>query len=223
MCHGRTLTEAALSPAVSAAVGTALGQLHRALAGFVPAGHKARADLPWLAAEVARAGDLLRAHGAQAEAARLAADWTAAGAGAAFDALPQGVVHADLYPANVVYARGRLVGFIDFDDAYYGTLLHDVAIAAMEFGTGPDAVPDPALVAPLVAAYAALRGPVAAGDLVRAMWLNGFRFYGDALAITLRDGGTPADNLYARRLDYYRDAARRARLVAALERSSVTA
>ncbi|MGB6175475.1 MAG: homoserine kinase, partial [Methylocella sp.] len=108
-----------------AAVGEALGKLHRAGAGFAlyrrnalgldawPAlfeEARARADevRPGLAAELA------------GELAYLAGSWPRD--------LPKGVVHADLFPDNVLFVGDELSGLIDFYFACTDELSYDVAI-----------------------------------------------------------------------------------------------
>ena len=46
---------------------------------------------------------------------------------------PQGIVHADFFYENIIQRDEKLVGVIDFGDAYYGALINDIAIGAMEF------------------------------------------------------------------------------------------
>ncbi|KAG8172140.1 hypothetical protein JTE90_001754 [Oedothorax gibbosus] len=49
------------------------------------------------------------------------------------DGTPKGLVHADCFYENILRdGGGNVIGLIDFGDAYYGHLLHDVAIGAME-------------------------------------------------------------------------------------------
>ncbi|GFT56917.1 APH domain-containing protein [Nephila pilipes] len=46
---------------------------------------------------------------------------------------PKGILHADCFYENILRDEmGNVVGLIDFGDAYYGHILHDVAIGAME-------------------------------------------------------------------------------------------
>ncbi|MDP3741802.1 MAG: phosphotransferase [Candidatus Micrarchaeota archaeon] len=45
--------------------------------------------------------------------------------------LEVGLVHGDIKPENVVFKRGEVAGFLDFDLAYCGDLLSDVASAAL--------------------------------------------------------------------------------------------
>lgn len=46
---------------------------------------------------------------------------------------PKGIVHGDYFFENVLSVNGSIVGVIDFGDAYYGYLLMDLVIGAMEF------------------------------------------------------------------------------------------
>lgn len=47
--------------------------------------------------------------------------------------LRSSIIHADLWPPNVICNDGRVVGLIDFDDCCYGPSMIDVALACMEF------------------------------------------------------------------------------------------
>ncbi len=108
-----------------AALGEALARLHLATADFTLtrrnalsldgwralfAGCRGKADgvEPGLEAEIA------------AELAELAALWP--------EDLPQGVIHADLFPDNVFFAEDRVTGIIDFYFACNDLLAYDVAI-----------------------------------------------------------------------------------------------
>jgi len=50
-------------------------------------------------------------------------------------ALPRGPIHVDIKPENVLFHHGRLSGVLDFDNAYLGPLLLDLAKAMVWFGT----------------------------------------------------------------------------------------
>lgn len=45
---------------------------------------------------------------------------------------PHGIVHADFFDENIVF-DGFTYGLIDFGDAYYGAVINDIVIGAMEF------------------------------------------------------------------------------------------
>lgn len=48
--------------------------------------------------------------------------------------LPQGPIHVDVKPENVLFDRGRLSGVIDFDNSYMGPLMLDLATSIVWFG-----------------------------------------------------------------------------------------
>lgn len=195
------------------AVGAALAQMHLATQDFAPRRANGMGPNEWqrLAAECgvtgldsieAGLGDLVAR-----ELPRVIAEWPAH--------LPQGTIHADLFPDNVLMLGDRVTGLIDFYFACTDTLAYDVAVthAAWCFdGHGRNF--DPALSAALLAGYESVR-PLSAeehaalpllaqGAAIRFMmtraydWLN-----------------TPADALvtrkdplaYARRLAFYADPA----------------
>ncbi|USI72285.1 homoserine kinase [Sphingomonas morindae] len=190
------------------AAGEALGALHAALADFArerpntlgPDGWRALAArcgagldaiAPGLAARVARELDFLAAH------------WPAD--------LPRAVIHADLFPDNVLMLGDRVTGMIDFYFACSEIRAWDLAVthSAWSFsGDGTDF--DPAIGAALVAGYAARFGLSAAERAALPVLARGA-----ALRFTLTRAwdwlNTPADALvtrkdplaFLRRLDRY--------------------
>jgi homoserine kinase type II len=193
------------TPAQARATGAALGRMHRALAGFPLSRPNSLGPAGWRDL-AARCGDQLDAiaPGLQArvadELAWLAAHWPAG--------LPRAVIHADLFPDNVLMLGDRVTGLIDFYFSCTEVRAWDLAVthAAWSFVPGYDAAIGDALVAgyegehPLLpeerAAFPALaRGACLRFLLTRAWdWLN-----------------TPADALvvrkdplaFLRRLDHY--------------------
>jgi homoserine kinase type II len=47
--------------------------------------------------------------------------------------LPKGAMHIDMKPENVLFAKGRLTGVVDFDNSYIGPLVFDLADTLMWF------------------------------------------------------------------------------------------
>lgn len=50
------------------------------------------------------------------------------------DRLPRGPIHVDIKPENVLFSNGKLSGVIDFDNAYIGPFLLDLAKSMAWFG-----------------------------------------------------------------------------------------
>ncbi|WP_380877174.1 homoserine kinase [Sphingomonas sp. DBB INV C78] len=199
------------TPAQARAAGAALGRMHGALVDF--SGRRANALGPEGWAELAaRCGDDLDAIApglkarADEELRYISDNWP--------HDLPRSVIHADLFPDNVLMLGDEISGIIDFYFAAYEVRAWDVAVthAAWCFendGTGFDAARAHSLIAGYEesfglspaerAAFPALaRGACLRFLLTRAWdWLN-----------------TPADALvtrkdplaFLRRLDFYRDA-----------------
>ncbi|WGJ14052.1 homoserine kinase [Methylocapsa sp. D3K7] len=118
-----------------AAVGEALGKLHQAGASF--AGSRANAlgieAWPVLFEEArARAGEIQPdlAEEIEKELAFLAGKWPRD--------LPRGVIHADLFPDNVLFVGDELSGLIDFYFACTDELAYDAAICVNAWCFEPD-------------------------------------------------------------------------------------
>jgi len=112
-------------PAHCEAVGAALAELHLAGADFSMTRPNGLSLAGWKSlfdAAGARADTVQQGLGSAiaSELARLERDWPRG--------LPQGVIHADLFPDNVFFLGDRLSGLIDFYFACNDALAYDVAI-----------------------------------------------------------------------------------------------
>ncbi len=107
------------------AVGAALAQLHLAGDGFALKRANSQGLANWRAlydASAARADEAAPGLAAfmHSELARIEAAWPRD--------LPQGVIHADLFPDNVFFENGEVSGLIDFYFACHDILAYDLAI-----------------------------------------------------------------------------------------------
>lgn len=108
-----------------APLGEALGRLHAAGAGYAPRRANALGPAGWrplLDRSLSRADEVAPDLGAELSAVldRLLADWPRD--------LPEGQIHADLFPDNVFFLEGRISGLIDFYFAATDLLAYDLAI-----------------------------------------------------------------------------------------------
>jgi len=123
------------NPGHCAAVGEALAQLHLAGADFKMKRANALSIESWRAlyAQAKERGDSVRP-GLCAEIAKeldaLDQSWPRE--------LPDGVIHADLFPDNVFFLGDRLSGLIDFYFACTDTLAYDVAVCLNAWCFEPD-------------------------------------------------------------------------------------
>lgn len=117
------------------AVGEALATMHLALENFEPARENALSVDAW--------GPLVRPRLSRAEglrpglAATLEADLAALESSWPAD-LPRGVIHADLFPDNVLFLDDRVSGLIDFYFACTDTLAYDLAVCLNAWCFEPD-------------------------------------------------------------------------------------
>jgi homoserine kinase type II len=118
-----------------AALGEALGKLHRAGGDFAHTRAKALSVEGWrhLYTDVAGRCDSVQpglSATLAAELAQLEASWPRH--------LPQGVIHADLFPDNVFFLGDKLSGLIDFYFACTDALAYDLAICLNAWCFEPD-------------------------------------------------------------------------------------
>ncbi|MFE2205064.1 phosphotransferase [Streptomyces rubiginosohelvolus] len=221
---GATVTQDELSVDLAEQVGQKYAQFRRAVAGFRPAGARENPD-------VREVGELMESlladlHGSHpAEAALVASSWAAVQQ--LFSGAQEGpfeVLHGDLFYENVIVEAGRLVTFIDYDDAYLGLPLLDLALVVMEFATPPDNRMDPDLAAAVLRAFREHGGEPtpSPADLLDALTFLCCKFMAYTLPLNLRRGENITDNDYFRRLEHLRDDTRRRALGEALALAAET-
>ncbi|MFM2300818.1 MAG: homoserine kinase [Pseudomonadota bacterium] len=201
------------TPAQARAVGAALAQMHLAAANFAAARENGMGLAEWqrLLAECGHAGlhaiDPGLAALVERELPLLAAGWPAY--------LPRGVIHADLFPDNVLMLGNQVTGLIDFYFACTDLLAYDVAVthAAWCFDSAGRNF-SPAISAALLEGYESLR-PLSDAERAALPLLA----RGAGLRFTLSRAydwlNTPADALvvrkdplaFARRIEFYADPA----------------
>ena len=150
------------TPAQARSVGAALAQMHLAAADFPMARTNGLGLAGWrdLAAQCTPAGldSIHDGLGAlvSGDLALLAREWPSD--------LPRSVIHADLFPDNVLMLGDRVTGLIDFYFACTDMMAYDVAVthAAWCFDAAGEAF-DPARSAALLEGYEAVR-PLTAGE-----------------------------------------------------------
>ena len=159
-------------------LGKAIGTAHRI--GAPLAGRAHPRDLPWMRTIAERP---------EAQPHRALLD-SALAAQAAWDcgaALPQGLIHGDLFRDNVLFDGEALSGLIDFDHTARGPLLFDLAVVALDGvylagGSGEG-------LRALAEGYAASRQltPVEANAWPKALALAALRFALARLAVPKKD------------------------------------
>lgn len=70
---------------------------------------------------------------------------------------PRGLIHADLFRDNTLFAGDQLVGILDFYEMNHDDLLFDIAITLNDFCTDEDFGLNPEKMAAFLTAYAAIR------------------------------------------------------------------
>ncbi|WP_370675285.1 homoserine kinase [Pleomorphomonas sp. PLEO] len=116
-------------------VGEALARLHKAGEGFSIRRRNGLGPDGWpplYAGSADRADEVLAGLGSEIEAelSFIKANWP--------KGLPEGVIHADLFPDNVFFLKGRLSGLIDFYFACNDFLVYDLAICLNAWCFEPD-------------------------------------------------------------------------------------
>lgn len=161
-----------IRPTHAAAVGATLAQLHAAADGFAMTRANRLSLAGWrglqqkLGAQLEAVAPGLAVM-VQEELAWLSAQWPAA------QALPRGVIHADLFPDNVFFQEAQVSGVIDFYFACEDWLAYDLAIAMNAWCFEPDGTFHDEKAQRMVAAYDAVRPLNAAEKAALPLLLRG--------------------------------------------------
>lgn len=137
--------------AQSRATGEVLGEMHRVAASF-----KGRAENSRGAAWRTQTALGLLPH-LKPDARALLESELEAQSKLDLGALPQGIVHADLFRDNVLFVDDRLTGVIDFYYACHDSLLYDLAITVNDWCFDAHGVPNRARADAMMAAYISRR------------------------------------------------------------------
>lgn len=147
--RGRDITEP--STTQCAELGRVLANMHVAGASFTANNLDSR-DVVWREATAKSVFDLL-----SADDQAMLLQTMQGQADLDIQALPQGVIHADLFRDNVLFDGDEIGGVIDFYYACRGAYLYDVAISVNDWCVHADGSLDAQRVAALLKAYHAAR------------------------------------------------------------------
>ncbi len=188
------------------ATGEVLGEMHRVAASF-----KGRAENSRGAAWRTQTAQGLLPH-LKPDARALLESELAAQSTLDLAALPQGIVHADLFRDNVLFVDDRLTGVIDFYYACNDSLLYDLAITVNDWCFDGHGVPNRARADAMIAAYISRRQTTAAEQSAWPLVLRAaaLRFYLSRLYdwVHPREGGMvhiKDPDAYRQILEYHRE------------------
>jgi homoserine kinase type II len=139
------------SAAQCASVGALLGQLHVAARDFPGRAANSR-GVDWRRRTATRLLPVV-----DPDTAALIRDELAAQAELDLAALPQGVIHADLFRDNVLFVEQRLTGVIDFYYACVDALIYDLAVTVNDWCFDAKGALNTELARWLITRYAAVR------------------------------------------------------------------
>jgi homoserine kinase type II len=135
--EGRVLPRGEIGAAHARAAGAALAHLHRAGADF-PDHRPGRYEPGEIRRRLRQVEGLAASDPVLAEAAAVLGPELDRLEGERIP-LPLGLIHADLFIDNVLYAEGGTVtALLDFEQAAWGRLAYDLAVTVLAFGFGAD-------------------------------------------------------------------------------------
>ena len=147
--RGRDINEP--SVAQCAELGHVLANMHVAGSSFTGSNHDSR-DVVWRESTAKKVFDFL-----SVDEQMMLTQTMQRQADLDIHALPQGVIHADLFRDNVLFDGDEIGGVIDFYYACRGAYLYDVAISVNDWCVNADGSLDAKRVGALLTAYHAVR------------------------------------------------------------------
>lgn len=198
---GASLAWDQLSMPICQQIGALYARLQLLLRDFVPAGSKPDADYALVQELVPNIRSIFNDSGvSEADRARFEATWNEVSP--RFHKRERAVVHGDLYCQNVLCEGAEITGIIDFDDAFLGSPLLDLALVVIEFSTRPGNEFDFDLMAALLASYREHAPPVQVTpqELWNASRFQCLKFLGRTVELTVTAGDMPTENDYFQRL-----------------------
>ncbi len=136
-------------------VGKVLGQLHVSMQDFTPQVQKSSWDPHDIAELVEKRGNELVERNFL-EAAELLSFVRVELQKYSFPDLPKGITHQDVKLENIVVQNGNIQALIDFDNSYYGALIHDLTTSIIWMCVKNEKI-SPVWVAALLKGYESIR------------------------------------------------------------------
>ncbi|APJ03490.1 phosphotransferase [Silvanigrella aquatica] len=114
----------------------------------------------------------------------------------------KGLVHGDYFFENILLKKNKIVGIIDFGDVYYGNMVNDLVIGAMEFSVDTLEVFNLQWMQSFLGILKFNLTSVYFLDLMR---LNCIRFMTQTIPDEIYSGHTPCQNRYLNRFKKLHD------------------
>jgi homoserine kinase type II len=133
---GLLADQAEITPELCMDVGRVVASLRQAMASFSSEAHLEGETLVERGAKLLHAFPAaLRARGWDLDISNVQHQWDRASGAylSNLDNLNQHIIHADIWPPNVICNGATVVGLIDFDDWCYGATIFDVCAPLIEF------------------------------------------------------------------------------------------
>ena len=201
--RGTTINQCELNKSLAGSAGKALATIASHSISFSAADLMPQGDLGFIAGLLRAAKErdaALASHQITAEMEQVLSN---AELVRALDATSQGIVHADFFFENILAndQRSEVTGVLDFGDAYYGAVVNDVVIGAMEFSVSDKETWD-------ISSWGAFikenqtwlrREKFASQNMRKLLLANCIRFAMYTLPFSYADGDSLEKNRYVRR------------------------